>query len=201
MGKSQQRVREILVELELLLDEFGTINFQQGRKQDDIRIIKLLDHASFGSSRTTTPELAAKTVEKIREQYKTFQLWYFSLLHKVRVMVRRAGNLLDYDLVDAGNDLVDFYNSFIEAVADETLSLVNQGEVEDLVSSRQILKSFTINMSELRGKGNALLKRIRKQGYAISGMELKPFSQDLAMVETVEPVALQEDSGPAQVKS
>ena len=185
----------------MLLDEFGTINFQQGRKQDDVRIISLLDNASFGSSRTTTPELAAETVEKIREQYKTFQLWYFSLLHKVRVMVRRAGNLLDYDLVDAGNDLVDFYNSFIETVADETLSLVNKGELEDLLSSRQILKSFTINMSELRGKGNALLKKMRKQGYTISGMELKPFSQDLAVVETVEPAALQEDPGPAQVKS
>ena len=53
----------------MLLDEFGTINFQQGRKQDDVRIISLLDNASFGSSRTTTPELAAETVEKIREQY------------------------------------------------------------------------------------------------------------------------------------
>lgn len=200
VGKSQQRVREVLLELESLLDEIGTINFQHGR-QDDHRIIRLLDIASFGTSQTTTPELADKTVEKIRAQYKTFQLWYFSLLHKVRIMVRRAGNVLEYDIIDAGNDFLDFYNSYVESVAEETLSLVNKGELEDPVSARQVLKSFTISMSEIRGRGNTLLRKMRHQGYTISGMELKPFNQDLAaeMSEAQEPLA--EETGRKSVKA
>lgn len=94
-------------------------------------------------------------------------------------MVRRAGNLLEYDMIDAGNDFVDFYNRFVESVAEESLNLVNKGELQDPSSARQVLKSFTINMSEIRGRGNTLLKKMRQQGYTISGMELKPFNQDL----------------------
>jgi hypothetical protein len=200
VGKSQQRVRDVLVELEELLDGFGRVNFQQG-KHDDQRIIKLLDNASFGSSRTITPDLASKTSEKIMEQYKTLQLWYFSLLHKVRVMVRRAGNLIEYDIIDAANDYVDLYNSYIEAVAEETLSLVNQGELRDLSNARQILKTFTINMSEIRGRGNTLLKKMRQQGYTVSGLDLKPFSQDIAFEEDTGTGMPQEDQGTSRVKA
>lgn len=116
-------------------------------------------------------------------------------------MVRRAGNLLDYDLIDAGNDFVDFYNGFMEAVAEEALGLVNKGELQDISSARQILKAFTINMSELRGRGNTLMKKMRQQGYPISGMELKPFNQDLEMEMTSPPEALPDESGTDPLKA
>lgn len=116
-------------------------------------------------------------------------------------MVRRAGNLLEYDLIDAGNDFVDFYNRFIETVAEETLNLVNKGEPGDLFSARQILKAFTISMSELRGRGNTLLKKMRQQGYTISGMELKPFRQDLVLEMKDLAEALPDDSGASPMKA
>lgn len=179
IGKSQQRVRQILTELERLVEEFGTTCFQQGRDSEHSQIITLLGKASFGASPSTTPQLATETISKIKRVYSALQLWYFSLLHKVRVMLRRAGTLIEYDLIDVANDFIDIYNSYVEQVAEETLNLASKGELAEPPEPRKILKTFTINLSELRGKVNAFLSSLRDEGYTTSSLEVKAFKQDL----------------------
>ncbi len=181
IGKSQQRVRQILTELEKLVEEFGVTSFQQGRDSEHPQITTLLGKASFGASPSTTPQRATETTSKIKQVYSALQFWYFSLLHKVRVMLRRAGTLIEYDLIDVANDFIDLYNSYVEQIAQETLNLTNKGELTELPEPRRILKAFTINLSELRGKVNAFLGSVHDEGYTTSSLEVKAFKLDFEL--------------------
>jgi hypothetical protein len=107
-----------------------------------------------------------------------FQFWYFSMRDKVRIMMRKAGVLLDYDLVELANDFVEFYNSYMDKIADGTLRLVSKQELVNSQRAREIFKDFSANLSELRGRANAFLKKLRSYGYSISGMDVRTLETD-----------------------
>ena len=172
-SKSQQRVVAMLKQLDGLIEDFGRLNFQQGSGQDDSRIVGLLDKVNYGSSTTTTPEAASATTQRIKDVYFAFQLWYFSMRHKVRVMLRRAGTLVEYDMIEIANEFIEFYSDYVERIAESALRLVGKGELANPQLSRETFKAFTTRLSELRGRANAFLKNVRDEGYSISGMEVK----------------------------
>jgi len=97
---------------------------------------------------------------------------------KVRIMMRKAGVLLDYDLVELANDFVEFYNGYMDKIADGTLRLVSKQELVNSQRAREIFKNFSANLSELRGRANAFLKKLRGYGYSISGMDVKALETD-----------------------
>ncbi len=200
IGKSQQKVRQILTELERLVEEFGTANFQQGRDNERPRIISLLDKVSFGSSPSTTPQLATETISKINQVNSALQLLFFSMLHKVRVMLRRAGTLIEYDLIDVANEFIDLYNTYLQQIAEETLNLTNKGDLTDPPEARRILKAFTMNLSELRGRVNAFLSNLHDEGYTVSSLEVKAFKMDLESDRPEKEQAELEGSGPVASK-
>src|SRR5207237_10517607 len=97
----------VLEKLERLVDEFGWLNFQEGGGAGNEMVVSLLDKASFGSSTSTTPQRATATTEKIKEVYFTLELWYFSMRQKVRLLLRKAASMIEYDLLEVVNEFIE----------------------------------------------------------------------------------------------
>jgi hypothetical protein len=175
--KTHRTALELLSQFEVLLGDFGRLNFLQSGEVDDKRIVKLLDIVSPDPS-TMKPEVASAMIPRIKDLFIVFQFWYFSMSDKVRIMMRKAGVLLDYDLVELANDFIEFYNGYLDKIAEVTLTLVSKQELVNSKKAREILRNFTENLSELRGRANAFLKRLRSYGYSISGMDIRSFAPD-----------------------
>jgi hypothetical protein len=175
--KTHRIAHELLGQFELLLDDFGRLNFLQGGDSEDKRILKLLDILPPESD-SIRPDIAMVEIPMIKDLFRVFQFWFFSMRDKVRIMMRKAGVLLDYDLVELANDFVEFYNGYINKIAEGTLKIVNKQELVLSTRAREIFKNFTDNSSELRGRANTFLTRLRHSGYPIQGMDIKAFVHD-----------------------
>ena len=175
--KTHRFAHELLGQFELLLDDFGRLNFLQGGESEDKRILKLLDILPPESD-SIQADIATAEIPMIKDLFRVFQFWYFSMRDKVRIMMRKAGVLLDYDLVELANDFVEFYNGYLDKIAEGTLKLVSKEELVLSTRAREIFKNFTDNSSELRGRANTFLKRLRSYGYSISEMNIKAFAHD-----------------------
>jgi len=175
--KTHRTALELLSQFEVLLGDFGRLNFVQSGEVDDKRIVKLLDIVPPESD-GMKQEIASATIPRIKDLFIVFQFWYFSMCDKVRIMMRKAGVLLDYDLVELANDFIEFYNGYLDKIAEVTLALVSKQELVNSKRGREIFRSFTENLSELRGRANAFLRRLRSSGYSISGMDIRSFGPD-----------------------
>ena len=154
------------------------MNFQQGSSPDNEKIVGLLDKANFGSSTLTTPQLAIATTEKIKEIYFTLELWYFSMRQKVRLLLRKAGSMIEYDLLDVVNEFIEFYREFVEKVAEGTLRLVGKGDMSSLESERESFSTFKTRLAELRGRANAFLQSLHDEGLPISETTVRALEID-----------------------
>ncbi|HZY47747.1 MAG TPA: hypothetical protein VFE96_08135 [Candidatus Bathyarchaeia archaeon] len=188
--KTHRTALELLSQFELLLDDFGKLNFEQGGESEDKRIVKLLDIVPVESN-TIRPGVASAEIPSIKDLFRVFQFWYFSMRDKVRIMMRKAGVLLDYDVVELANDFVEFYNGYLNKIAEKTLKLVSKRELVSSERAREIFKNFTDRSSELRGRGNAFLRKLRSHGYSISGMDIQPFGPDPWADLSAEPIQRQ----------
>jgi hypothetical protein len=175
--KTHRAALELLSQFEVLLDDLGRLNFEQGGEAEDNRIVRLLDIVP-PETNTIRPENAAATMLRIRDLFLVFQFWYFSMRDKVRIMMRKGGVLLDYDLVELANDFVEFYNRYMDKIADATLRAVSKQELVNSQRAREIFKNFSTSLSELRGRANAFLKKLRSYGYSISGMDVRALETD-----------------------
>jgi hypothetical protein len=177
-GKAQRRGASVLRKLERLVDDFGRLNFQEGSNSDDERIISLLDKANFGSSTLTTPQLATATTERIEEIYFTLELWYHSMRQKVRLLLRKAGSMIEYDLLEVVNEFIEFYGEFVEKVAEGTLRLVGKGDMSSLESEREAFSTFKTRLAELRGRANAFLQGLHDEGLPVSETTVRALEVD-----------------------
>ena len=177
-GKAQRRGASVLRKLERLVDDFGRLNFQEGSGSDDERIVGLLDKANFGSSTTTTPQLATATTEKIKEVYFTLELWYHSMRQKVRLLLRKAGSMMEYDLLEVVNEFIEFYGEFVEKVAEGTLHLVGKGDMGNLEEEREAFSNFKTRLAELRGRANAFLQSLHDDGLPVSETKVRALELD-----------------------
>jgi hypothetical protein len=175
--KTHRVAHELLGQFELLLDDFGRLNFLQGGESEDKRILKLLDILPPESD-SIRPGITTAEIPMIKDLFRVFQFWFFSMRDKVRIMMRKAGVLLDYDLVELANDFIEFHNGYIGKIAEGTLKIVNKQELVISTRAREIFKHFTDNSAELRGRANTFLKRLRSYGYPIQGMDIKAFTHD-----------------------
>lgn len=191
-GKAQRRGSSILRKLERLVDDFGQLNFQKATGSDDERIVRLLDRAVFGSSRTITPQLAAAASEKIKDIYFTLEQWYFSMRQKVRLLLRRASTMIEYDLLEVVNEFTEFYSEFVEKIAEGTLRLVRMGDMNGLEGDREAFSIFKTRLSELRGRTNAFLQGLHDDGLPISETKVRALEVDPWLE------SMKEDSGPEQ---
>jgi len=167
-GKAQRRGASVLRKLERLVDDFGRLNFQESGGSNDERIVGLLDKASFGSSTLTTPQLAMATAEKIKDVHFTLELWYHSMRQKVRLLLRKAGSMIEYDLLEVVNEFIEFYGEFVEKVAEGTLRLVGKGDMTSLEGEREAFSTFKTRLAELRGRANAFLQSLHDEGLPVS---------------------------------
>jgi hypothetical protein len=177
-GKAQRRGAAVLRRLERLVDDFGQLNFQKASGADDERIVRLLDKAQFGSSTSTTPQLAAATTEKIKDIYFTLEMWYFSLRQKVRLSLRSAGSIIEYDLLELVNEFTEFYSEFVEKVAEGTLRLIGKGDMSTMEPEREAFSDFKTRLSELRGRANAFLQGLYDDGLPISETKVRALESD-----------------------
>lgn len=177
-GKAQRRGASVLRKLERLVDDFGRLNFQKGTSEDDERIVRLLDKANFGNSTSTTPQLAMATTEKIKEVYFTLELWYFSMRQKVRLLLRKAGSMIEYDLLEVVNEFIEFYGEFVEKVAEGTLRLVGKGDLTSLEGEREAFSIFKTRLAELRGRANAFLQSLHDDGLPVSETRVRALDVD-----------------------
>jgi hypothetical protein len=175
--KTHRAALDLLTQFEVLLDDLGRLNFEQGGEAEDNRIVRLMDIVP-PETNTIGPENAAATMLRIRDLFLVFQFWYFSMRDKVRIMMRKGGVLLDYDLVELANDFVEFYNRYMDKIADGTLRVVSKQELVNSQRAREIFKNFSTSLSELRGRANAFLKKLRSYGYSISGMDVRALETD-----------------------
>src|SRR5437879_6699990 len=116
-SKVQRRGASVLKKLERLVDDFGWLNFQEGGGAGNEMVVSRLDKASFGSGTPTTPQIATATTEKIKEVYFTLELWYCALRRKVRLLLRKAASMIEYDLLEVVNEFTKFYGECVEHVA------------------------------------------------------------------------------------
>lgn len=179
-GKAQRRGSSVLRKLERLVDDFGQLNFQKAVGAQDERIVRLLDKAVFPSNGSVSSDLASVSIEKIKDLYFTLELWYFSMRQKVRLLLRRASTMIEYDLLEVVNEFTDFYSEFVDKVAEGTLRLVGMGDMQSLEDDRQAFSIFKTRFSELRGRTNAFLQSLHDDGLPISetkvrGLEVDPW--------------------------
>ena len=177
-GKAQRRGASVLRKLERLVDDFGWLNFQEGGGAGNEMVVTLLDKANFGSSTSTTPQLAIATTEKIKEVYFTLELWYFSMRQKVRLLLRRAASMVEYDLLEVVNEFIEFYGEFVEKVAEETLQLVAKGDLNSLEGEREGFSTFKTRLAELRGRANAFLQGLHDDGLPVSETKVRALELD-----------------------
>lgn len=177
-GKAQRRGASVLRKLERLIDDFGRLNFQAGGSSNDVRVVSLLDKASFGTSTLTTPQLAMATSEKIKDVYFTLELWYHSMRQKVRLLLRKAGSMVEYDLLEVVNEFVGFYAEFVEKVAEGTLRLVGRGDMSSLGGEREAFSIFKTRLAELRGRANAFLQSLHDEGLPVSETTVRALEID-----------------------
>jgi hypothetical protein len=177
-GKAQRRGASVLRKLERLVDDFGWLNFQEGGGAGSEMVVTLLDKASFGSSTSTTPQLAIVTTEKIKEVYFTLELWYFSMRQKVRLLLRKAGMMIEYDLLEVVNEFIEFYGEFVEKVVEDTLRLVGKGDLSSLEGEREAFSTFKTRLAELRGRANAFLQGLHDDGLPISETKVRALDVD-----------------------
>ena len=177
-GKAQRRGASVLKKLERLVDDFGWLNFQEGGGAGNEVVVTLLDKASFGSSTLTTPQLAMATTAKIKEVYFTLELWYFSMRQKVRLLLRKAASMVEYDLLEVVNEFIEFYSEFVEKVAEETLRLIAKGDLTSLESEREGFSTFKTRLAELRGRANAFLQSLRDDGLPVSETKVRALEVD-----------------------
>ena len=168
---------QLLEQFEGLLDDFGRLNFEQSGEAEDHRIVKLLELISPGVD-VSNPVDGAVPAPRVKELFYIFQHWFFSMRDKVKIMMRRAGSLLDHDLVELANDFVEFYNGYLEKIADGTLNFVNRRELVNSQKARELFKNFATTIAELRGRANIFLRKLRSHGYPISGTEVKALETD-----------------------
>lgn len=177
-GKAQRRGAAVLRRLQRLVDDFGQLNFQKATGTNDERIVRLLDKAQFGSSTSTNPQLAAAATEKIKDIYFTLEMWYFSLRQKVRLSLRSAGSIIEYDLLELVNEFTEFYGEFIEKVAEGTLRLIGKGDMNNMEDEREAFSDFKTRLSELRGRANAFLQGLYDDGLPISETKVRALESD-----------------------
>ena len=177
-GKAQRRGASVLRKLERLVDDFGRLNFQERGSSVDERIVSLLDKANFGSSTLTTPQLAMATTEKIKEVYFTLELWYHSMRQKVRLLLRKAGSMIEYDLLEVVNEFIEFYGEFVEKVAEGTLRLVSKGDMSSLEGDREAFSNFKTQLAELRGRANAFLQSLHDEGLPVVETKVRALELD-----------------------
>ena len=177
-GKAQRRGASVLRKLERLVDDFGRLNFQERGSSVDERIVSLLDKANYGSSTLTTPQLAMATTEKIKEVYFTLELWYHSMRQKVRLLLRKAGSMIEYDLLEVVNEFIEFYGEFVEKVAEGTLRLVGKGDLSSLEGEREAFSTFKTQLAELRGRANAFLQSLHDDGLPVSETKVRALELD-----------------------
>jgi len=191
-GKAQRRGASVLRKLERLVDDFGRLNFQDTGSSRDKKILSLLDKASFGSSSSTTPQLAMATAEKIKEVYFTLELWYHSMRQKVRLLLRKAGSMIEYDLLDVVNEFIEFYSEFVEKVAEGTLRAVGKGDLSGLEAEREAFSNFKTQLAELRGRANAFLQGLHDEGLPVSetmvrALEIDPWFETVPETSATKP--------------
>ena len=191
-GKAQRRGASVLRKLERLVDDFGRLNFQEGGSSDDERVVSLLDKASFGTSTLTTPQLAMATSEKIKDVYFTLELWYHSMRQKVRLLLRKAGSMVEYDLLEVVNEFIEFYAEFVEKVAEGTLRLVGKGDMSSLEGEREAFSIFKTRLAELRGRANAFLQSLHDEGLPVSetavrALEIDPWFKSGTEISATQP--------------
>jgi hypothetical protein len=66
----------------------------------------------------------------------------------------------------------------MDKIADATLRAVSKQELVNSQRAREIFKNFSTSLSELRGRANAFLKKLRSYGYSISGMDVRALETD-----------------------
>jgi hypothetical protein len=66
----------------------------------------------------------------------------------------------------------------MDKIADGTLRVVSKQELVNSQRAREIFKNFSTSLSELRGRANAFLKKLRSYGYSISGMDVRALETD-----------------------
>jgi hypothetical protein len=191
-GKAQRRGSSVLRKLERLVDDFGRLNFQQGGSSEEGRIVSLLDKANFGTSTSTTPQLAMVTTEKIKEVYFTLELWFHSMRQKVRLLLRKAGSMVEYDLLEVVNEFIEFYGEFVEKVAEGTLLLVGKGDMTILEDEREAFSRFKTRLAELQGRANAFLQSLHDDGLpvletTVRALELDPWFKTESEISSIEP--------------
>lgn len=177
-GKAQRRGSSVLRKLERLVDDFGQLNFQKASGAEDERIVRLLDKAVFPANGTIDPDLASAAVGKVKDLYFTLELWYFSMRQKVRLLLRRASTMIEYDLLEVVNEFTDFYSEFVDKVAEGTLRLVEMGDMRSLEDDKQAFSTFKIRFSELRGRTNAFLQSLHDDGLPISETKVRALEVD-----------------------
>ena len=177
-GKAQRRGSSVLRKLERLVDEFGTLNFQKSTAREDQRIVRLLDKAVFPDDGAMTPELASAASGKIKDLFFTLELWYFSMRQKVRLLLRRASTMVEYDLLEVVNEFTDFYNEFVNKVAEGTLRLIGVGDMRSLEADKESFAIFKTRLAELRGRTNAFLQGLHDDGLPISETKVRALEVD-----------------------
>ena len=165
LKKSQERLRGQLKELEGLIDDFGTVCFQVRDQREDSRVIKILDSLKIEPPINTA-------AEELRNAQTVFQLWHGTLGHKAGVVSRRAGDLTQWDRIVVVNEFIDFYNNYVDKIAERVLNIANVSEPVDEEKVRGIYNVYVANLAELRGRVNVFLKKYRSE-HDISAIEVK----------------------------
>ncbi len=192
--QTTEETGKFLRDLSRLVDDFDNCCFQGKPEVEDFRILKLLDKMSFPSPGPTAAALSEKkwhvgneegvaTVAGVKEIHLTFQLWLSSLKQKLRLLTKIGRMAGKNDLYFAIVEFSDFYNNYVDRVAEKTVWLGNRAKIDDRQGAKSIFNIFRDNLSHLRDRVNTFLKDF--QSSSSSGFmmnEVKAMKSDLEIL-------------------
>jgi hypothetical protein len=176
--QSRQQTYESLKQIQGLLEEFASIAFKPKKDGGDFRIVKVIDSLSF--PREMPDETAGSMAGEIKKMHEVFHKWHETLTDELsRMMSVKAGTIREIDWCSLVNNIVGFYDEYIEKVAEQVVRLANRSSSSKDPPVRETYLVFKENLGLLRGRFNTFLNGFQEKGHKIKSGEVRVLKVEL----------------------
>ena len=178
---SGEKVRKTFRDLRRHTDDFAKFNFEEGQAGGDYRVILFLDRVTFPSDTREEPwRDIATMIPEIKNVHTVFQSWHSTIKQSLETISQKGISIPKEDFQKWVGEVVTFYNTYLEKVAERILRLLNSVPVlerADEISA--MLNVYRENMGHLRERVNTFLADLRESGYSLPVLEVNALQTEL----------------------
>ncbi len=144
-------------------------------------MILFLDRVTFPSDTREEPwRDIATMIPEIKNVHTVFQSWHSTIKQSLETISQKGISIPKEDFQKWVGEVVTFYNTYLEKVAERILRLLNSVPVlerADEISA--MLNVYRENMGHLRERVNTFLADLRESGYSLPVLEVNALQTEL----------------------